>query len=262
MADYASDVTAEDCLIANNEVQGTDVSSDGGGVRAFFANQLTLRRCTISANRAAGGLGGGISASWCTPTIEKCIISHSTAGKGLYCDDQGSFSVSCTDLYGNAGGDALCGSDLGNNFSLNPLFCDLANRNYYLQTASPCAAGQHPNGSGACGGSRLGAYGTGCAPLDVDDAGPATSLTSRPNPFRTATEIGFSLPREAKATVRVFDPAGRELRTLVDRVLPAGPHRETWDGADASGRLVPSGVYFYQLSIDGRKETRRLVVAR
>jgi hypothetical protein len=264
MVDFNSDVTVENCLIARNEVQGTEPLSDGGGVRASFAIQLTLRRCTIAANTApSNSLGGGVSAFWCTPTIEKCIISHSTAGKGLLCDEEGSFNVSCTDVFGNAGGDALCGTDGGNNFSQNPLYCDLASNNFYLQAASPCLPGQHPNGAGACGGSRIGAYGQGCWPLDVEETVPAASLLGgRPNPFRSTTEIGFTLPRAGRASVRVFDPAGRGVRTLIDRLLPAGEHREVWDGADQAGRPLPSGVYFYQLLIDGEKQTQRLVLTR
>lgn len=270
MVEFLSDVTLEDCLVARDSVMATDEFSDGGGIRASFAARLVLRRCTVAQNHAAGGVGGGVSLytlDVMNATIEKCIIAFSSAGRGLRCDDQGGLMnlvVSCTDIFGNAGGNALCGTDGGNNFSMNPLFCDAASGNYYLQAASPCLPGQHPNGAGVCNGSRLGCYGGGCAPLDAAEAGATAglALSNVPNPLQRATEIRFVLPRAARATVRLFDPAGREVRSLVDGLLPAGPHVERWDGTDARGLAVPSGVYFYQVTVDGRKETRRLVVAR
>jgi len=265
MAEFNTDLTLTDCLIAGNEVFGNEPDSDGGGLRAVFATQLSLTRCTVAANSVAGALGAGISAKYCTPTVDRCIIAYNGPGAGLYCqpDMDAAFTVGCTDLFGNTGGDQICGTDAGDNFSLNPLFCDHPAGNYYLQAASPCAPGQHPNGPSACGGSLLGALGTGCAPLDAGEAEPVRlALESRPNPVRRTAEIGFALPREARATLRLFDLAGREIRTLLDRTLPAGPHHATWDGRDAIGRTLPSGVYFYQLSVDGRQETRRVIVAR
>jgi hypothetical protein len=208
-------------------------------------------------------LGGGVSAQGCYPIIEQSIIASNGPGAGLYCDDapSGAFTVSCSDLYGNAGGNTICGTDAGSNFSLNPLFCDLANNHFYLQAASPCLPGAHPGGPTACGGNRIGVYGAGCAPLDVTGAEASLVLETRPNPFRGSTEIRFDVPNAARVGVVIYDAAGRELRSLADGVMAAGPHTVAWDGADASGRRVPSGVYFYRLSIDGRTEARRVIVA-
>ncbi len=262
--DFNSDVTLEDCLIARNRVEGTEFWSDGGGVRAFGAAGLTIRRCTIAANSAAGGLGGGVSTNGCFPIIEQSIIANNGPGAGLYCDDEmgGSFTVSCTDIYGNAGGNTICGTDAGNNFYLNPLFCDLANNHFRLQPSSPCLPGAHPGGPTACGGNLIGALGGGCAPLDVPESEAALALETRPNPFGASTQIHFDLPRAGRVAVAVYDASGRQLRSLTDGIMTAGPHVLAWDGADASGRRVPSGVYFYLLTIDGQTEGRRVIVAR
>jgi parallel beta-helix repeat protein len=261
-------VTLEDCLIARNTVVGTQVFpllSDGGGIRVLGGpGELTIRRCTIAANSAASGLGGGVSNNFCSPIIEQSIIANNSLGAGLYCDDAeyGAFTVSCTDIYGNAGGNAICGTDAGGNFSLNPLFCDLANNNFRLQTASPCQPGAHPNGPAACGGNLIGGLGGDCSPAGVIDAEASLALETRPNPFRGSTEIRFDVPRAGRLSVVVYDAAGREVRSLVEGVMAAGPHAVAWDGADASGRRVPSGVYFYRLSLDGRTEGRRVIVTR
>jgi hypothetical protein len=83
-----------------------------------------------------------------------------------------------------------------------------------------------------------------------------------PNPFNPATTIAFELERAARVTLDVFDVAGRRVRALTDRDLPAGSHAAAWDGRDASGRAVASGVYFYRMRAGGRSETRRMVLVK
>jgi len=77
---------------------------------------------------------------------------------------------------------------------------------------------------------------------------------NRPNPFNPRTRIRFDLPREQAVSLRVYDPSGRLVRTLLDRVpLPAGYHEYTWNGRDNRGGRVGSGLYFYLLdSQEGR----------
>jgi hypothetical protein len=261
---FNSDVTIQDCLIARNSIVGT-LFTDGGGLRVWGgALGLTIRRSTIAANSAAGGLGGGVSTNGVFPVIEQSIIANNGPGAGLYCDDgpSGSFTVSCTDIYGNAGGNTICGTDAGSNFYLDPRFCDLASSNFHLQGTSPCLPGAHPAGPTACGGALIGALGPGCAPEGVTDPVAGLAFDTRPNPFSGSTQIHFDLPRAGRVGVAVYDAAGRELRSLAEGVMAAGPHVLAWDGADASGHRVPSGVYFYRLSIDGRTEGRRVIVAR
>lgn len=59
--------------------------------------------------------------------------------------------------------------------------------------------------------------------------------------------------------MRLFDVMGRELRTLVNGIVPAGRHEATWDGLDANGRKVPAGAYFYQLNAAGKSASRRVI---
>ncbi len=63
-----------------------------------------------------------------------------------------------------------------------------------------------------------------------------------PNPFNPSTTIRFTLPRREYVTLKVFDPLGREVATLVDRELNAGEHSIVFDARD-----LPSGVYFAQM---------------
>ncbi len=87
-------------------------------------------------------------------------------------------------------------------------------------------------------------------------------LPNVPNPFPAhgGTRIQFDLPRSAPVGLRVVDPGGRLVRTLLGGLAPAGRHVARWDGRDTLGRPAPSGVYFYVLDVDGATLSRRMVV--
>jgi len=262
-----SSLELDDCTIVRNVVNGQE--SDGGGIYATFCFPMSIHQCTIAANEDHGlyGFGGGISVAFSSPGIEKTIIAFNAPGQGMYCvDPSDNPVVSCTDIYGNQGGDAICGTDAGNNFYLDPLFCDLDNDNYRLQMASPCYPGNHPNGPWACQNQRIGSEDPGCDPVAVEDPASAAHanrlLANRPNPFHPSTTIYFELAGPGHAVLRVFDVAGREISTLVDRPLAAGRHQSPWNGRNDEGNSVPSGVYFYQLNVDGAKQTRHMVLSR
>jgi flagellar hook assembly protein FlgD len=61
----------------------------------------------------------------------------------------------------------------------------------------------------------------------------------------------------------VYDVQGRRVRQIVSGALNKGAHSLSWSGRDDGSRRVASGVYFYQLRIDGHvRETIRTVVLR
>lgn len=75
---------------------------------------------------------------------------------------------------------------------------------------------------------------------------------SRPNPFfATASQtvtFAFALTQSASVRLRVYNVLGQEIIELVNAARPVGRFTVQWDGRDAAGRLVPSGVYFYALT--------------
>ena len=89
---------------------------------------------------------------------------------------------------------------------------------------------------------------------------------ARPNPFNPTTEIAFSLATDSDVTIRVFDAAGRVVRTLVDGQREAGPHTATWDGTEGTGQRAASGVYFIRMEAGGTREaftaSRKLVLLK
>ena len=80
-----------------------------------------------------------------------------------------------------------------------------------------------------------------------------------PNPFSRETEIVFQTPRRERALVRVFDPAGRLVRTLLEGTVNAGRQTLTWNGRNETGGSVASGTYFYEITVAGERQTRKMV---
>jgi hypothetical protein len=85
---------------------------------------------------------------------------------------------------------------------------------------------------------------------------------NRPNPFNPSTQIVYQLADNARVSLAIYDVSGRRVRTLVDRLQPAGAYTVTWDGSDDEGRLLPTGVYFYKLTAGKFAHTRRMVLLK
>ncbi len=85
-------------------------------------------------------------------------------------------------------------------------------------------------------------------------AGTSNSLEQNsPNPFVVSaagqTTIGFNLASPESVTLRIIDVLGHEVRSLINgEGRTAGYNSIQWDGRDGSGNLVPTGMYFYQLT--------------
>lgn len=83
-----------------------------------------------------------------------------------------------------------------------------------------------------------------------------------PNPFNPATNIKFATPRDGYVTLKIYDLAGRHVRTLVDEQKDAGFHSIMWDGTDHGGRGVASGAYYYRLKADGFDQTQKMLLLK
>ena len=98
---------------------------------------------------------------------------------------------------------------------------------------------------------------------ETPDVPEASYLSQNfPNPFNPATRIAFGLEAPANVRLRVYDAAGRLVRTLSDGSRSAGHYTEIWDGRNARGELVASGVYFYRLEVGPFTQTRKMILAR
>jgi len=99
----------------------------------------------------------------------------------------------------------------------------------------------------------------------VDGGAPTRTalLPNVPNPFNPRTTIGYGLRVAGVPSLTVYDLRGRMVRELLDGSLqPAGRHTSTWDGRDADGRSVPTGVYLVRLRAGDDVDDRKITLTR
>ena len=89
-----------------------------------------------------------------------------------------------------------------------------------------------------------------------------TMSQNHPNPFNPATTIRFELARGGLVNLSVYDAAGAFVAPIVNTTFGAGPHDVRWNGTDARGRRVASGVYFYRLTAHGTELTRKMMLLK
>lgn len=284
---YYSDLTLSNCQFLDNEgIDGAGLICDrsspliencvflnndgmffGGAVMCHVESSPVLRNCTLVGNDAFQG-GGLWAVSESHPVLENCIVAFNSDGSGLFATsgtgNPSTVEVSCSDLFhnvgGNFGGDLEDQTGQNGNFSSHPFFCDQDAGDLSLAADSPCL----PAGN-SCG-LLIGALGEGCAfPTGVEVPGSErlTLGQNRPNPFNPSTEIVFSLSEPANVSLAVYDLSGRRVRSLLrEDTRPAGEYRVTWDGKDATGQALPTGVYFYRLETARESRTRKMTLLK
>ncbi len=220
-----------------------------------------LVQCTFYGNISP--VGGNVSAD-CSGniTMDRCLVTDSVDGMGVYCDDSSTAFLTCCNLYGNEAGDwvgNIAGqADQDGNMCLDPFFCDPQSNDLTLDANSPCLPQNNE-----CG-ALIGAFGLGCSfsPAEFPLAGFSLSQ-NHPNPFNPMTKISFTLANPDRVQLAVFDLAGHRIQVLHDGFYAsAGIHQIAWDGRDDRDRQMPSGTYFYRLYTPVFSQTRSMVLLR
>ncbi|MCY3742769.1 MAG: T9SS type A sorting domain-containing protein [Candidatus Poribacteria bacterium] len=106
--------------------------------------------------------------------------------------------------------------------------------------------------------------------VNLDSIGQPTQnllLQNYPNPFNPETWIPYQLSEDSLVSVSIYDTRGRLVRTLSLGFQSAGFYNSRdraayWDGRNALGERVASGIYFYQLTTPVFQQTRRLVIVK
>jgi hypothetical protein len=83
-----------------------------------------------------------------------------------------------------------------------------------------------------------------------------------PNPFNPSTTIAVNLAEDGDVVLTLYDVSGRLVRTLNSGTLRAGRHEFRWDGRDARGRNLASGVFLYRLKTREVTQTRSMLLIR
>lgn len=150
-----------DCVVAGN---GADY---GGGLFLGGGSNL-VTNVTIALNEATHG-GGVFCSADAAPILANSIIALNASGGAVQCNEAvGPLTLSCSDVYGNVGGDwvgCISGfAGLDGNLCEDPLFCGAPDGDFSIDAASPCAPANSPQ----CG--LIGALGVGCESSVVNPA--------------------------------------------------------------------------------------------
>ena len=83
-----------------------------------------------------------------------------------------------------------------------------------------------------------------------------------PNPFNPSTEIAYTLPGASMVRVRVVNARGQIVVDLVHERQEAGYYTVRWNGEDAHGNAVPSGLYLCRMECDTYVNTQKMLLVR
>jgi len=83
-----------------------------------------------------------------------------------------------------------------------------------------------------------------------------------PNPFNANTVINYALPVSGQVSLDIFNILGQKVNSLFDGYQQAGYQSLIWDGRDASGGSVASGIYFYRLTTPEKQITKRMLMLK
>jgi flagellar hook assembly protein FlgD len=83
-----------------------------------------------------------------------------------------------------------------------------------------------------------------------------------PNPFRDDTRFSLRIDHPATADVSVYSTAGRHIATIFEGHASSGGLPLRWDGRDAAGGRLPSGVYFLRAAVGELSTTTRVTLLR
>jgi len=259
---FLSPTELDSCTLAENR------ATQGGACYGDYYSSAVCRQCTFYGNGAPNG-GAFFCDVLSSPNLENTIIAFGTEGCAIVDHDTG--TLTCCDIYGNAGGDwvgSIAGQlGVNGNISEHPLFCGAIypEQPYSLSNASPCAPEHNPG----CG--LIGAWGVGCGAYSgvAARAGwpdrPGRLLLAGPNPAPGAVRLRFVVPADdgpAHTRLTIHDVTGRRVRGLVDGMCCPGDHSTKWDGRDAMGVDVCNGRYFAWLAVAGQEMAVPLVVVR
>lgn len=79
-----------------------------------------------------------------------------------------------------------------------------------------------------------------------------------PNPFNPTTTISFQIPIRERVQLQIFDIMGREVATLLDKVVEAGVHHINWTAT----KNFTSGIYIYRIKVGGFSQARTMLLLK
>ena len=279
--------TESGMILVNNQI--TNNHSDyGGGIGIFWEADPLIINNTIAGNTATYG-GGLCISTYCSPTVINTILWDNSGYQvylrnnedGLadpdfyYCDIQD--GIDGFEFFENT---VYVGNYL-NNIDANPCFIGSGSYPFSLDFDSPCIDNGTPSGwlvpsvfntviDDLLGYDHYGSnydigyyewMGVGSSNEEIEII--KISLSNYPNPFNPVTTILFSIPQESEVKLIVYNIKGQDVKTLINHTCEIGINTAIWNGTNNSGKQVGTGVYFYELNVDGKTiETKKMLLLK
>ena len=282
------DISISNCLFEN---LGTDDESPIGFNNRNVEN-FQVNNCTFINNRGTSGTVGLTGKIYMknnifyNPDSAHEIYLYPSAVSNVYLDYNNirGGESSINNLYSN---NHVYYADT--NISTDPAFCSLDTESPFfamLSPYSPCINSGIPDTTGVdilqydlAGNWRIwnniidmGCYEYGSVPWVSNDdpvvpETPAIKLVAYPNPFKTSTNIKTSIPVECVdklngnnyASIDVYNIKGQKVKTISLDMRSSLEQVTVWDGRDQNGNNCATGIYFLNLTLDGKHVVNRKV---
>ena len=244
-----------DCnpILSNVTIYDNVAYSEGGGIICHVNCDPILSNITVSGNYSPFGAGIFIGSN-CYPEIINSIFWNNTPSE-IY-QSGGLITITYSDIQGGWAG-------IGN-INFDPLFVNSINGDFHLQESSPCIDAGDPNSPLDPDGTiaDMGAYYFDQSVSVTNFIFGNTNCTllkqNYPNPFNPSgagrspsTTILYDIQTDCKVNISILNVKGQLVKTLINNFQTIGDYTVLWNGKDEEGELVPSGIYFYKLDING-----------
>ena len=152
--------------------------------------------------------------------------------------------------------------------SIDPLFVNAAEGDYHLLPDSPLrAAGSDGGTIGALGPAGTGQHPDSLTVVQAEELADELPGAHRlgesfANPFNPRTTIVYDVARAGRVRLSIHAITGQCLRTLVAEERVAGRYSVAWNGRDADGRLVATGLHLCRMETGGYVGVRKMALLR
>lgn len=255
-------------LLVNNLLHDNHATHRAGAVFVSYADAVLVHN-TLTGNEVRAGSAaietGCVDHVYARPWYVGNIIwgNLTTYSDDLQIREPKAINVRFCDIEGWLGGEGCLTAD-----PLLEQFTPVAG-SPVVDAASASSASPWWPAVDLAGAPRLAGAAADMGAYEVPDLTPAPMPTAAgidlhcwPNPANPALVIRYDLLHADTVRLRIHDPAGRVVRTLVASRQAAGAHHARWDGRDDAGRAVASGVYLAHLATSSLSGSRRVTLVR
>jgi PKD repeat protein len=277
------------CMMTNTVVY-RNTASEGGGIYCYN-NSYPLILNSVYYGNVALNAGGAIYASFCCgPEIANSILWGDFPEEICFSpvNDRNFIAIAhsnvegdTTDIESNNNGDIYW---LDGNISEEPRFADPDNMDFHLKFNSPCIdegiqdtlfvygdsdtllipemeyLGSNPD-MGAFEGDYVNITDEESRPTVPTNPGKFDIMNS-PNPFNPVTVIHYDVPECCTVRIKIYDLAGRVVKSFPCGRQEPGRYRVIWDGRNQNGNPVSSGVYVCALSVKDHTLHRKMLLLK